>query len=119
MNLGDTYIIEGHLWIVVSDPVADGSVAMVNLTSHKPPCDETCILNPGDHPFVRHKTIVKYCWATMVTPQKQVEVTRRFPARAPVGGALLAKIQRGALTSEATKPKIATAIEATLKKTKP
>lgn len=32
MNLGDTHIIEGHLWIVVSDPVADGSVAMVNLT---------------------------------------------------------------------------------------
>jgi hypothetical protein len=57
-----------HLWIVLSDP--DNSeppeVAMVNLTSHKEGLDETVVLEVGDHPFVRRKTIVNYAGAKIV-----------------------------------------------------
>lgn len=119
MKPGDTFHIAGHLWVVASLPIADGSIAMVNFTSHAPPCDETCVVSAGEHPFIKHKTIIKYCWATMVTPQKQAEVKQRARPDAPVSAKLLERIQKGALVSEATKPKIAAAIEATLAQQKP
>ncbi|HWO20623.1 MAG TPA: hypothetical protein VNO30_17760 [Kofleriaceae bacterium] len=113
MKLGDSFHISGHLWIVVSIPATDGSVAMVNLTSHRQPCDETCVLDVGDHPFVRHKTIVAYAFAQMVPVSHHARVLQQ-PRGAAADRKLLERIWRGAKVSLATPPKVLLAIEATL-----
>lgn len=38
---------------------------MVNISSHYHGCDETCLLDVGDHPFVRHPSYVFYAKAVI------------------------------------------------------
>lgn len=64
---GDTFLLTGgpvptpHLWVILWGPAgpADAYLAVM-LTSLRPYSDRSCILNPGDHPFVRHATSVSY-----------------------------------------------------------
>ena len=68
MNAGDTFI-DGkyhHLWIVLSDPSIDANnVVIVNLTTHSIAEESRCILRKGDHPFVKHKTSVRFADARL------------------------------------------------------
>src|SRR5437867_1530140 len=53
-----------HLWIVLTDP--DGSppeVVAVMLRTVAGFTDDTLVLQPGDHPFVKHPTSVHYSTA--------------------------------------------------------
>ncbi len=59
MKLGDTFLPISeedvtHLWIVITEPDASGLVAIVSLTTRRNNSDETCLIQMGDHPFVRH-----------------------------------------------------------------
>lgn len=119
MNLGESFHILGHLWVVVSKPDADGSVAMVNFTSYRQPCDETCVLDVGDHPFIRHKTVVAYSHAKMVPASAHATIRQQQMPGDRVNRRVLDRIQRGALVSLATPPKVLRAIEATLAQPKP
>jgi hypothetical protein len=105
VNLGDTFVIE-HLWIVATLPASDGSVAMVTFTTWRSPNDdESCIVLPGEHRFVRHKTIVAYKHARVFPPDAQarlLSVPEMCRAHDPVTPKLLDRIQRGALTSDFT-----------------
>ncbi len=64
MNAGDTFKIpqpetslDTHLWVVISDPAADAeNILIVNFTTSRADSDKACILQPGEHPFVRHET---------------------------------------------------------------
>lgn len=68
----DTFLINSginkycHLWIVVIDSVYNDKNKMlcVNITSYrddrKRDNDPACILNPGDHPFIKHKSFINY-----------------------------------------------------------
>jgi hypothetical protein len=40
---------------------------MVNISSHYDGCDNTCLLEVGDHPFVRHPSYVFYAGAVIKT----------------------------------------------------
>lgn len=49
-----------HLFIILTTPV-DGVVITVNLSSCKTPFyDQSCILDKGDHSFIRHKGYIAY-----------------------------------------------------------
>ena len=59
MNPGDTLLIvlpgtslDSHLWIVISDPSQHESCVIVNLTSWRSDKDQSCVLKPGDHPYI-------------------------------------------------------------------
>ena len=67
MEIGDALLLEDksideHLWIVISLPQDDPDhVVIVNLTSHdSQEKDGSCVLNIGDHPWIRHATSVRY-----------------------------------------------------------
>jgi hypothetical protein len=67
LSPGDTFLLPKpgpkqveHLWIVLTPPREDGTAVCVNVTSWKFDCDETVILEPGDHPFVTKKSIVHF-----------------------------------------------------------
>ena len=50
-----------HLWIVLSDAAAyPDEVITVFLTTRKAKRDQTCILDPGDHPFIVHESTVAF-----------------------------------------------------------
>lgn len=59
--LGDTLLIEGHLFVVLSDPQQNPDrIVLAMLTTLEDWKDDSCTLNPGDHPFICHPTCVDY-----------------------------------------------------------
>lgn len=64
MRAGDVFRFrhgDDHLWMVISDPTIDDSlVLLVNLTSWRADKDQSCRLNPGDHPAVHHNSVIYY-----------------------------------------------------------
>jgi len=68
MEAGDTfkYGRRSHLWIVVSDPQADRTKVVIVKMTTDDGVDPSCILDPGDHPFVQHRTRIRYDMARIV-----------------------------------------------------
>jgi hypothetical protein len=65
LNPGDTFLLPKpgqveHLWVVLTGPRKDGTAVCVNVTSWTFDSDETVILGPGDHPFVKKKSVIHY-----------------------------------------------------------
>jgi hypothetical protein len=110
---GDTFIIpkssasREHLWIVITDPDPSTREAVcVNLTSAENQEDRTVIANVGDHPFIKHETIVFYKDAQILDMAK-VEVALQSKQTAFVCTAhrrctavFLKRVQNGLLKSE-------------------
>ena len=68
MDCGDTFLMPApggravpHLWIVVTTrDAATGECAIVSVTTLRNSKDQTIILRPGDHPFIRHDSTIFY-----------------------------------------------------------
>jgi hypothetical protein len=74
MRVGETFRftdadVDDHLWIVISDPTAE-EVVIVSLSTRRFGADSSCVLSPGDHPFVRHPTYVAYAFARRVATER-------------------------------------------------
>jgi len=95
-----------HLYIIIS-PIIEEMVLFVNITSKKENSDVSCILNKGDHEFIRHQSIVNYADATEANVNKVREAITclLFKPQKPITPEVVTKIQKGALKSEAFKPK--------------
>lgn len=48
-----------HLWVLLAGP-SEGKVLTVNLTDYDNYPDSTCVLLPGDHPFIYKRSSVFY-----------------------------------------------------------
>lgn len=54
--------------MVVSDPAINGEqILIVNFTTKRADSDLACVVNKGEHPFVRHETVVSYRGAKVVS----------------------------------------------------
>lgn len=68
MDCGDTFLMPApggratpHLWIVVTTPDATTrECAIVSVTTLRNGKDQTIILRPGDHAFIRHDSTIFY-----------------------------------------------------------
>lgn len=121
MNLGDTFFgaLSGgtrHLWVVITNPNSAGEVAIVNLTTRKPPCDDSCIVTPGEHPFVAQESIAWYRRATLaqITDLRNAVQQGLIDPDTRVSSALLQRLQQGAIASIYAKQAVQTAVQATL-----
>ena len=95
--------LDPHLWVIVSDPSQyPDDVLIVNFTTRRDGCDESCIVEPGEHPFVQHSTVVEYRGARRASDQQldQLLARTQFELREPVSRELLARIRAGAAVSE-------------------
>ncbi len=109
MKAGDTFFVQqvgklydSHLWIVLSDPALDANqVLIVSLTTWDKDDDPACVLNIGDHPFVRQKSFIKYSHAKVVTNQQLDEVRARgqIHVQAPLSANVLKRARDGAAES--------------------
>ena len=110
MNAGDTFKLwdkaaDVHVWVIVSDPIAHpDEVVIANFTSYDCDSEDVCIIDKGEHPWVRHRTCVAYEYARSVT----VEQLRRCDAKKiemmePLSAVLLRRVRLGASRSRTIK----------------
>jgi molybdopterin-guanine dinucleotide biosynthesis protein A len=109
---GDTFILTHqqtrgtpHLWVLLWGPAgaADAFLA-VYLTTFRQHSDRTCILVPGDHPFIRRETAVAYNETIRITGERLAHALQNGSAspRQPVTAAVLEAIRKGFFISEGT-----------------
>lgn len=109
MNAGDTFFLyapevaeQSHLWVVLSDPSLDSeNVLIVNLTSEADYQDHSCVLQPGDHPFIKHASCVNYPGARRVTLAALQDNLKRkaITPDIPVTAEVLRRMREGAACS--------------------
>jgi len=108
---GDTFrsadpTFETHLWVVASDPAAypNDAILIVSFTTWRPDKDDACLIEPGEHPAVMHRTCVSYRRARLVGRPTLEAAFRAGHLRPdqPVAKPLLARIRQGAARSPFT-----------------
>lgn len=109
MKVGETYIFNNHLHVIITDPQDDVSqaVAVVNVTGHHPNKDQTCVIEVGDHPWIIKKSVVAYKFAFILRLAEQEDFVRQSTKQRDVSPELLAKIQEGT-DSDYTEKKVQT-----------
>ena len=72
MKAGDAFLIKkglkdtGHLFVVLSDPeklpdsIFPDRVFLAMLTTKEKWKEDSCVLKPGDHPFLKHDTVAAF-----------------------------------------------------------
>lgn len=102
MNAGDTIIIpepgtsyDSHLWMVISDPVCNEECLIVNFTSWRADKDQACVVEVGEHRYVKGKTCVNFRDAKRckVRDLEALKSARHLEAHDPLSPALLSKIR--------------------------
>lgn len=111
MSPGDTFYWDPgqtlpHLWIVLHvgpDESGIHSALVVNMTSLRPggAGDRSCVLQPGEHPFVSRPTILLYAYAC----RRPLTHFAAFPKGAPLSATLTARAIGGAAASPFLKRK--------------
>lgn len=111
MNLGDTFVnlnpsSPSHLWIVISNETPEGWV-IVNLTTYRDGCEETCILDVGDHPWIQKTSIVHYIRSSLLSQSAFGHMQRLgvHDPKEPLEREVLRRVQQGALASPHMKKK--------------
>jgi hypothetical protein len=102
MNAGDTLVIpepgtsyDSHLWMVISDPARGEDCLIVNFTSWRADKDQACVVDVGEHPYVKGKTCVNFRDAKLckVRDLEALKAARHLEAHVPLSPALLNKIR--------------------------
>ena len=98
-----------HLWVVLfaADPVTSETV-IVNLISLRDHSDQTLLLQAGEHPFIRHSTVVHYADARIVGGRALAAALAAgtFPSHNDCSAQLLEKMRQGLIASPFTARKV-------------
>jgi hypothetical protein len=113
LEAGDTFFLAGgaadrHLRVVVSNPAADPEhVLFVSITSYDVTKEDACLLDVGDHPFVKHKSCIAYGFAKDAPLATLLSLLSAGQLRMsdPVSEPLLERIRRGISLSRDIKQK--------------
>lgn len=107
MNAGDTFVVPDafgkHLNIVVA-VLTDGSIIHCHITTLYPRSEKTCVIKKGEHPFVKHESVVRYGAIQHCTAGEALEALERCIEKRfePVSEELLNRVREGALNSPQT-----------------
>ena len=122
MNAGDTLHIanpgstQKHLYVALTDPDSGGRLVIANVTSQGHGKDQSCVLNVGDHPFIKRESVINYADALIPREADLREAVQTGIAQsdAAVSPRVLAKIQAGALASPHAESDIKAAVKKAL-----
>ena len=92
-----------HLRIVISDPDSNNCFLTVPIDSYISKFqDSSCIIQKGEHPFIKHISFANYKYAAVLSFQTIFNgiQTRKFIRKQDVSPELLKKIQDGAKISK-------------------
>ena len=109
VSCGDTFLIEDeegydcHLWIILT-PVTEGEVVIVSVTTERRRSETLVKLNSGDHPFIKHPSVIAFAYSKVVTVESIETAIRNGVAksRESASQTLLKKAQSGLLESDRT-----------------
>ena len=108
---GQTVFIPGppkqdlHLWVILTPPKGTPPrVLVANITTARTGSDTTCVLVPGDHRFIKTRSVVYYSKAILASPQNLEGAMRTWGKSYPCSPALLKRIQDGLRGSPHTLP---------------
>lgn len=111
---GDTFHseLDGHLWVVLTEPDSQGRIICVNFTTRHARSDAATVCQPGEHRFFTHETVVAYRYAQRYSTKTVTEYLQAgtFSAKEPCSSALLEKVREGALRSDFTPNHIISAL---------
>jgi hypothetical protein len=108
-----------HLWVIVSDPDADGNCLIVSLTSFKGCSDRTVVLNAGEHPFIKWPTCVAYAFSDLITEDQLANYVSLGHAKMhvfPLKEEIVKLVFDGFLASPFTKKRIKTYVRVSKEK---
>lgn len=106
MNAGDTFRFRSgdeHLWMVISDPGVDSSKALlVNCTTWRADKEQTCLLNPGDHPAIEHNSVVYYAGSRVhsLVHLHYLLNNDKIVLHDPLSAQVLTRVREGAASSK-------------------
>lgn len=98
-----------HLCILLTDPVGPAkqvlTVSVMTLRENKK-YDQTCILKPGDHEFIRHDSLVAYatCRIDFASRLIQGVVSGEFVEKQKLKDDVFSRVIEGIIRSRAVKP---------------
>jgi hypothetical protein len=106
-KLGDTFLltdpqVNNHLFIMISDPAQDPNrIVMANFTSWRADKDQSCIVEVGEHRFIRRRSCVYYGEHRLISlaNYEQLLASRHLSPHDPVSRDLLKRILDGAAVS--------------------
>lgn len=108
LQCGDCFLIPKsggateHLWIVVTEiDTRTRKAICVNVTTLRTHSDTTCILKPGDHPFVKHDPVINFSGAREM-PIDLVEQALDAKTSPAVQRSPASRIRRGLVNSKQT-----------------
>jgi hypothetical protein len=115
LNLGDTFRpqkFDSHLWVVSSKPEIS-PVVIFNLTTYTIDEEEVCVLDMGEHPFITHKTAVRYGEGKRVEVNQLEKLIKegQLKPHERASEAILKKIWLGASLSQRIKPTVLDILE--------
>jgi len=106
---GDTFLMgpidEYHLHVVVADPNSSGELVIAPITTLRPRTpDRLLILQPGDHPFVKHASAIACNFAQITTVSKLEELlaSGRILPREAMEQSLVGRITAALIESDFT-----------------
>ena len=99
---------KSHLFFVLNDPKDEEEVVLASVSSMRRLADATCLLEPGDHPFIRHESFLDYrlCRTYPRTHLEPLVGSGYFERREDASEDLIERIIDGAFRSKHTKPRI-------------
>lgn len=109
MNAGDTIIIpepgtsyDSHCWMVISDPEQGDECVIVNFTTWREDKDSACVVEPEDHCYVKHKSLVNFREAKRCSTKDldQLISTRHLSSCGPLSPSFLRKIRNAVPQSQ-------------------
>lgn len=106
----------GHLWIVITPPNDQSEAVIFNLTHLGNSSDESCIIEPGEHPWVRVRSQVCYGYGQVLTSERwdKIRVGEGFVQYQDADRELVGRIRSGAIQSRYTKPRLREMVRAAL-----
>jgi hypothetical protein len=117
MNLGEAYFWHEHLWIVVTLPDDKSkAVVVVNVSTWHVSKDHACVVEPGEHPWIRTKSVIMYSFARALNVGEQEDFTQGSIRQSDASQTLVDRIQEQAEESEFTSQHIVAMIRASAKK---
>jgi hypothetical protein len=112
LKCGDTFLApkssaeKEHLWVIITDPDAEGKAVGVNITSLRSYSETTLVLDKGDHRFITHPSVVNYGLAQILDIRAVHTAIEKKPkyfvckSHDPCSPELLKKVQDGMLRSK-------------------
>jgi hypothetical protein len=106
MKAGETFLLpdfDDHLWAVISDPtINEMKIVIVLFVSWTEKYDQACVLNGGEHPFIKHATCVQYPGAKVVANAQleQLRQSGKLRPKAALSADLLALIRQRAESAD-------------------